>query len=239
MDRVMAMDRDNEYAMQHFGFQPAELADEFSQSTMELLGSVLNAMQSKLVEKQPNIESDAVDHSFKKLEELYAEKMERVFSKVGSYWAAHVFRIPSHVLLPEDEAWDGQTQAQVNKKLDRAKVMMEEERDRIQNLIYKKEVLRRKLGKVEKAIASQDQALAEDQEVKYALDLDSLEDSLAAISLRNRSLLTRKADLRRAEEELGIAGCQTKVSRECRLFTRAKRQKIEEKSAQIVAQLGI
>ena len=61
----MAMDRDNEYAMQvgkkglalrsnpnfhlqHFGFQPAELADEFSQSTMELLGSVLNAMQSKV-----------------------------------------------------------------------------------------------------------------------------------------------------------------------------------------------
>ena len=34
---------------------------------------------------------------------------------------------------------------------------MEEERDRIQNLIYKKEVLRRKLGKVEKAIAYQDQ----------------------------------------------------------------------------------
>ena len=30
------------------------------------------------------------------------------------------------------------------------------------------------------------QALAEDQEVKYALDLDSLEDSLAAITLRNR-----------------------------------------------------
>ena len=63
--RVMATDRDNEYAMQvgkkgfalrsnpnfylqHFGFQPAELADEFSQSTMELLGSVLNAMQSKV-----------------------------------------------------------------------------------------------------------------------------------------------------------------------------------------------
>ena len=35
--------------------------------------------------------------------------------------------------------------------------MMEEERDRIQNLIYKKEVLRRKLGKVEKAIVSQEQ----------------------------------------------------------------------------------
>ena len=61
--RVMATDRDNEYAMQvgdliwnathffyfqHFGFQPAEPADEFSQSTMELLGSVLNAMQSKV-----------------------------------------------------------------------------------------------------------------------------------------------------------------------------------------------
>ena len=37
--------------------------------------------------------------------------------------------------------------------------MMEGERDRIQNLIYKKEVLRRKLGKVEKAIASQEQVI--------------------------------------------------------------------------------
>merc|ERR1712126_257189 len=208
----------------------------FSQSTMELLGSVLNAMKSKLVEKQPNIDSDEVDHSFRKLQQLYTEKMEKVFSKVGSYWAAHVFRIPSHVLLPEDEAWDGQTQVQVNKKLERAKVMLEEERDRIQNLIYKKEVLRRKLEKVEKAIASQDQALAEDQEVKNALDLDSLEDSLAAIALKNRSLLTQKADLRRAEEDLGIAGSETRVSRDCRLFTRAKRQKIGEKGAQIAAQ---
>jgi len=235
----MATDRDNEYAMQHFGFQPAEPADDFSQSTMELLGSVLNAMKAKLVEKQPNIESDEMDHSFKKIEQLYTEKMERVFNKVGSYWAAHVFRIPPHVLLPEDEAWDGQTQAQVNKKLERAKVMMEEERDRIQNLIYKKEVLRRKLGKVDTAIVSQEQVLAEDQEVKYALDLDSLEDSLAAITLRNRSLLTRKANLRRAGEDLGIAGSQTSALGECRLFTRAKRQKIGEQGAQVAAQLGI
>jgi len=235
----MASNRDNEYAMQHFGFQPEELADEFSQSTIDLLGSVIYAMKSKLAEKQLNINSEEVDQSFKKLQQLYTEKMEKVFSKVGSYWAAHVFRIPSHVLLPEDEAWDGQTQVQVNKKLRRAEVMMEEERNRIQNLIYKKEVLRRKLGKVEKAIASQEQALAEDQELKHALDLDSLEDSLAAISLRSRSLLTQKADLRRAEEDLGIAGSETRVSRDCRLFTRAKRQKIEEKGAQIAAQLGI
>ena len=34
---------------------------------------------------------------------------------------------------------------------------MEEERDRIQNLMYKKEMLRRKLGKVETAIVSQEQ----------------------------------------------------------------------------------
>ena len=34
--------------LQHFGFQPEELADEFSQSTIELLISVLTAMQSKV-----------------------------------------------------------------------------------------------------------------------------------------------------------------------------------------------
>ena len=37
---------------------------------------------------------------------------------------------------------------------------MEKERDRIQNLIYKREVLRKKLGKVEQAIAIQEQVFA-------------------------------------------------------------------------------
>ena len=63
----MAQNRDSEYAMQvwkisevyingngetssfqHFGFQPEELADEFNQSTVELLSNALNAMQSKV-----------------------------------------------------------------------------------------------------------------------------------------------------------------------------------------------
>ena len=78
---------------------------------------------------------------------------------------------------------------------------MEEERDRIQNLIYKREVLRKKLGKVEQAIAFQEQVfasqgnwtyvsvlkvLAEDLEVKRALGLDSLDDGMAAISISSR-----------------------------------------------------
>ena len=78
---------------------------------------------------------------------------------------------------------------------------MEEERDRIQNLIYKREVLRMKLGKVEQAIAFQEQVfafernktdvsvlkvLAEDLEVRRALGLDSLDDGMAAISISSR-----------------------------------------------------
>ena len=78
---------------------------------------------------------------------------------------------------------------------------MEEERDRIQNLIYKREMLRKKLGKVEQAIAFQEQVfvfegnktyvsvlkvLAEDLEVKRALGLDSLDDGMAAISISSR-----------------------------------------------------
>ena len=81
---------------------------------------------------------------------------------------------------------------------------MEEERDRIQNLIYKREVLRKKLGKVEQAIAFQEQVfafqgnwtyvsvskvLAEDLEVKRALGLDSLDDGMAAISISSRFLV--------------------------------------------------
>ena len=108
----------------------------------------------------------------------------------------------------------------------------------IQNLNYKKEVLGKKLWKVEKAIAAQEQALSEDAEVKHALDLDNLEDTLATISLSSRSLLMRKDDLRKAEEELGIVGVQTQVSNECKLFNRAKRQRIDENGARVAAQLG-
>ena len=35
-------------SFQHFGFQPEELADEFNQSTVELLSKALNAMRSKV-----------------------------------------------------------------------------------------------------------------------------------------------------------------------------------------------
>jgi len=235
----MAQNRDSEYAMQHFGFQPEELADEFNQSTVELLSNALNAMRSKLLEKQPNLGEEEVQKSFERLEQIYTEKMEKVLCKVGSHWAAHVFRIPSHVLLPEDEAWDGQTQSRVNRKLEDAEARMEEERDRIQNLIYKREVLRKKLGKVEQAIAFQEQVLAEDLEVKRALGLDSLDDGMAAISISSRSLQSRKEDLKKVQQELGISESQTSTSKECKLFTRAKRQKIEERGAQVLAQLGI
>jgi len=249
----MAQNRDSEYAMQHFGFQPEELADEFNQSTVELLSNALNAMRSKLLEKQPNLGEEEVQKSFERLEQIYTEKMEKVLCKVGSHWAAHVFRIPSHVLLPEDEAWDGQTQSRVNRKLEDAEARMEEERDRIQNLIYKREVLRKKLGKVEQAIAFQEQVLAEDLEVKRALGLDSLDDGMAAISISSRflvrsarssfqspwSLQSRKEDLEKVQQELGISESQTPTSKECKLFTRAKRQKIEERGAQVLAQLGI
>jgi len=235
----MAQNRDSEYAMQHFGFQPEELADEFNQSTVELLSNALNAMRSKLLEKQPNLGEEEVQKSFERLEQIYTEKMEKVLCKVGSHWAAHVFRIPSHVLLPEDEAWDGQTQSRVNRKLEDAEARMEEERDRIQNLIYKREVLRKKLGKVEQAIAFQEQVLAEDLEVKRALGLDSLDDGMAAISISSRSLQSRKEDLKQVQQELGISESQTPTSKECKLFTRVKRQKIEERGAQVLAQLGI
>merc|ERR1719494_484873 len=147
--------------------------------------------------------------------------------------------IPSHVLLPEDEAWDGQTQSRVNRKLEDAEARMEKERDKIQNLIYKREVLRMKLGKVEQAIAFQEQVLAEDLEVRRALGLDSLDDGMAAISISSRSLQSRKEDLKKVQLELGISESQTPTSIECKLFTRAKRQKIEERGAQVLAQLGI
>ena len=45
--------------------------------------------------------------------------------------------------------------------------------------------------------------------------------------LNLRSLLTRKADLRKAEEELGMGGSNTWVSGECKLFTRWRAESFE------------
>ena len=93
-------------SFQHFGFQPEELADEFNQSTVELLSNALNAMRSKvgstkfilpssarkivylilnfkLLEKQPNLGEEEVQKSFERLEQIYTEKVSALL-KSGS-----------------------------------------------------------------------------------------------------------------------------------------------------------
>ena len=94
-------------SFQHFGFQPEELADEFNQSTVELLSNALNAMRSKvggfskfilllsakkiaylilnfkLLEKQPNLGEEEVQKSFERLQQIYSEKVSALL-KAGS-----------------------------------------------------------------------------------------------------------------------------------------------------------
>ena len=54
---------------------------------------------------------------------------------------AHIFKIPGHVLLTEDEAWDGETSAGVASKLITVNTKMEEMREKFKSALYKRAVL--------------------------------------------------------------------------------------------------
>ena len=118
MEGTNSINSDKEYAAQYFGFVPNSFVDDLSEDSIDLVANSLVAMKEQVKKKLPGrfVESE-LDESFKKVELKYQENQEKIFEKLGSFLCAHILKIPGHVLLPEDEAWDGETSAGATSKL--------------------------------------------------------------------------------------------------------------------------
>lgn len=221
-----------EYATQFFGFPPEELSDELNSSTQGLLNNALEAMKVQLLKKQSSLEEEDVTRGFRKIEAKYGESVEKIFVKLAGYTVAHVFRIPSHVLLPEDEAWDGHTQVRAKAKLQAAEKTMERSRERIQNSIYKKAVLAAKLANMETVCGVQEQALSAESSLARDTSLEDTKDTVGATLITLRSLTSRTVELERLRQELGLPsrkreGCQGEA------ISRSKKQKLQDRVQEV------
>ena len=199
-------------------------------SAQELLASALKALGQQLEKKQPHLAAETVSSSLKKIGDGYGVKVESVFEKLGSFCVAHIFRIPRHVLLPEDEAWDGQTQSRARAKLNAVEQELQRRRERVQDHIYKKHMLTTKLARVERACELQEQVLAAASAQERRLDLGQVDDRLAATQLNYRLLQTRLAELGHLRTGMGL---EDQVA-ECGHVSRSKTERHGEVEAMVL-----
>ena len=58
-----------------------------------------------------------LDDAIEKVIKHYQINLENIYENLGSFVSAQILRIPKHVLLPEDEPWDGESSSGVKARL--------------------------------------------------------------------------------------------------------------------------
>merc|ERR1712129_212698 len=192
MEATNSVNSDKEYAAQYFGFVPNSFVDDLSEDSIDLVANSLVAMKEQLPGRF--VESE-LDESFKKVELKYQENQEKIFEKLGSFLCAHILKIPGHVLLPEDEAWDGETSAGATSKLLTVNTQMEVMRDGIKSALYKKAVLSAELENIQEVCKSQEVVIEKDKELFKKHGIDDCKDLMDFTIQNKRSLANKSKEL--------------------------------------------
>ena len=190
-----------EYAAQYLGFVPNTFVDDLSEDCMDLVADSLEAMKQQLMKKFPGkFDEEELVKSFKNVEVKYQENQEKIFEKLGSFICAHMLKIPGHVLLPEDEAWDGETADGVSSKLITVNTRMGVMRDEIKRALYLKAVLSSQFDNIKEVCKSQEAVIDKDKErFKMYEDCNNLMD----FSKQNRKILASKS--KELEDVTGVS----------------------------------
>jgi len=196
MEESNASNADREYAAQFLGFVPSSFVDDLSEDSIELVASSLEFMKQKIVKTFPDkCEQVEVDKAFKKVEVKYQENQEKLFEKLGSWVCAHIFKIPGHVLLTEDEAWDGETSAGVASRLITVNTEMEVMRDKIKSALYKRAVLTSELEKIQDVCTSQEKVIEKDRERLKKCSIEDCKDLMDFTIEKKKVLAGRGKEL--------------------------------------------
>ena len=189
MEDSIAVNTEKEYAAQLLGFVPSSFFDDLSEDSIDLVASSLEAMKQKMLKTFPdNCDKDDLDQAFKKVGVKYQENQEKVLEKLRSWSCAHIFKIPAHVLLPEDEAWDGETGQGVASKLLAVNSEMEVMRNKVKSALYKKAVLSSELENIENVCKSQERVIVKDKERLQNCNMEDCKD-LMDFTVENKKVL--------------------------------------------------
>jgi len=226
MEATSSAKSDKEYAAQFFGFLPSSFVDDLSGDCIDLVTKALGAMKQQVEKKLAGrFDQTELDESFKKVEEKYQMNQEKIFEKLGSYLCAHILKVPGHVLLPEDEAWDGETTAGAASKLLTVNTEMEAMRDSIKTSLYKKAVLAAKLENIQEVCKKQEIVIEKDKELFKKHSIEDCKDLIDFTTQKQKTLVNKSSEL---ESVMGSVDEQDDKKRELDCFvSKSKKQKIE------------
>jgi len=185
--------KQKEYSTQFFNFIPQSLVGELNEKSNELVQEALEAIKARIVARyQGKIEPAVLEESFKKIEDKYLFGNDEVYEKAERFLCANVLRVPHHVLLPEDQVWDGGTASSgSSSKLANLKVELESLRNQIKTAKYKKAILQESLENVNELCQKQEERIKLDEELYNNCNVTDWKDVLD-FSNQNREVVQKK-----------------------------------------------
>jgi len=225
-----------EYAAQFFGFIPSDIVDVVNEDCRDLITSSLQAIKMQIEKKQRGkVDSEELGGCMESLEKRYHGATEKIFEKTTRYLCANMLRVPPHVLLQEDQAWESEESPDaVMAALGSTRGELAALGVRIENGKYKREVLLRNLQQLEAVAKYQEEALALDAKLFREHKVDSFEDTSKFCAAQIKNQDGQKEELQKVV--LDSAGGDTKDLRKP-LFSEAKRKKVEQNTQDYLASI--
>jgi len=167
MEESNYLQREKEYTVQHFGFDPANLVKEITEDSLETLGNSLGAIKMQIrTKKSGKYKEDELDKGMAALEKKYTEYIEKKFECAAAHLDAKIFKIPPHVLLKGDTAWDSLTHLVAKTQWVAVNTEMEKMREKYKTCVFKKTYLRSYLDKLKSICTYQEEAIQKEVDMK-------------------------------------------------------------------------
>ena len=189
-------DGEKEYAIQFFEIDPSAFVNEMSKDACDRVGISLQVMKQYFMKKLPGTFAQSeIDVAFEKVFKHYQINIEKIFEKVGSYVSARILRIPKHVLLPEDEPWDGESSSGVEARLHAVYTDMSTMRDTVKSALYKKAVLTEELRKMRCIRQAQESTIEEDRKLFAKHSIEAVPEVFDIISQKTKHVEFKSKEL--------------------------------------------
>jgi len=153
------------YSTQFFDFTPDAFIDSVTGPALDVVNEHLEASMERCAsEFVGKVKEEDLKQAFALIKDNYASHTTEVFEKFGRYLKGNIFTIPRHIALPEDRPHLGPDAKNYNgQKLESDLKTLDEMRQEVSNVKYRKSVLQDKVANLE-IVAERQQKLLQESE---------------------------------------------------------------------------
>jgi len=179
------------YSTQFFDFTPDAFIDSITGPALDVVNQHLEASNERIAsEFVGKVNNEDLEQSFVVIKDAYSSHTNDVLDKFGRYLKKNIFTIPSNTALPEDRPHiNPETRGYNGQWLESDLKSLEEMRQEVSNVKYRKAVLQEKVANLEAVFCRQQKLLQESKKFEAEKcqltmidgQLDNLKDKLNKI----------------------------------------------------------